>query len=210
MVDEVQDLNARFSRVFIGLKPTGTRKRVEPKFVDSFWEDDNGNIIVRLYDRQKEQYKEVKWVEKDYILDCPQVGMISDGEKVYYASRSPQRQWKRGYTPNVVHLELLSQRESREMNLITKGITSPEITLFAYNPEYTSLSDGLSSMKRGEVFSFPLSRKFAIGQKAGSKYPVIYYKSWIVGWAEGEILCLPENCAHLFEELSQYAVCRRV
>lgn len=209
MVDAVRDLGSYLSRVYIGKKPSGTRKNIEPLYIDQFWAHDDGSTMVRFYNRETDKFKDVKWNEDDYLLDCPQVGMVSDGEKVYYISRSPQRQWKRGYTPNVLHLELLSKYEAREMSLAPKPLFDKAIVSFAYNPEYTSLSDGLESMKRGKMFSFPLSRKFAVGQKANSLHPVVYYKSWIIGWVEDDTIILPKNTSHLYEELSQYAKCRR-
>jgi len=207
MVNVVRDLNSRLGNVHIGKKLKDGK--FKPIYVESFWQRDDGTIMLRIYNRDTEKSMDVEWVESEYLLDCPKVGMLFDGEKVYYASRTPQRQWKGGFTPNVVHLETLSAIETREMSLQSKPLNNTTIVNFAYNPEYIGLSDGIKSMVSGKIFSFPLSRKFAVSQKVGSKFPVVYYKSWIVGWVDGDTVVLPKGSAHLIEELSQYASCRR-
>ena len=212
MVDVVGDLNARLSRVFIGELPEEKGGKIIPRYVDSFYRGDAKGrpVMARFYNRPTESYKDVVWDAKKYLVDCPKVGMCSDGEKVYYITRTPHRQWKGGFTSNVLHLEPLSHMEFREIGLPKKEVTHEIMVDFAYNPEYTKLEDGLESMKKGKIFSFPLSRKFAIGQKIKAKYPVVFYKSWVIGWVRDGVIDLPKSSSHLFEELSQYAACRRV
>jgi len=209
MVDVVRDLNARYGRVYIAKKGKGGQKD-KPVYVDQFWSDDNGNTMIRTIDREEgERHKDVLFNEDDYLLDCPQVGMVSDGEKVFFLRRSPDRQWKGGYNNNVIHMSALSKREWREMSLKDCNHVNKDIVNFVYNPKYTLLADGLKSMGDGKVFGFPLSRKFAVSLKDGIKFPVVYYKEWIVGWVQDGVIHLTENTHHLFEEISQYAACRR-
>ena len=208
MVDVVRDLNARYGRVYIAKKGKGGKKD-KPLYVDQFYTDDNGNLLIRTVNRETGKHNDVLFNEDDYILDCPQVGMVSDGEKVFFLRRSPDRQWKGGYNNNVIHMSALSKREWREMSLKDCNHTSIPIVDFVYNPKYTTLAAGLKSMGAGKIFGFPLSRKFAVSLKDKVKYPVVYYKEWVVGWVQEGVIYLTENTHHLFEEISQYAACRR-
>ena len=209
MVDIVRDLNARFGRVYIAKKSKGGNFKNEPLFVDQFYTDDDGHIILRTVEREEGRHKDTKFNKDDYILDCPQVGMVSDGEKVFFLRRNPGRQWKGGYNNNVIRMSALSKREWREMSLKDCTHTSKNIIDFVYNPKYMTLADGLESMGNGKMFGFPLSRKFAISLKDKVKFPVVYYKEWIVGWVQDGVIHLTKNTHHLFEEISQYAACRR-
>ena len=205
MVDVVGDLNARFNRVYIAKKGDTN----EPRFVDQFYKDDNNRIVLRSYNTKREVHKDDIFNEDDYILDCPKVGMAFDGEKAFYISRTPDRQWKRGYNNNVIKMKTLSYKESREMNLAPREHISPEILNFVYNPKYIKMEDGLKSMADGKFFSFPIARKYAITLSDECKFPVVIYKEWKVGWVEEGVIQLTKSTNHLYEELSQYTACRR-
>jgi len=206
MVDEVRDLQASFNNVYIGRKEKGSGE-VTPVYVETFYTTDNGELMIRTL--KDGDYKDSIFEKDDYILDCPQMGMLFDGEKVYYARRTPERQWKHGLNNNVVCMGLLSKVECRELNLKIHGLMDKEIINFIYNPKFVAMQDGVASMKGGKMYSFPLSRKFAVGIQNKSKYPVVFYKDWIVGWVQEDTIHLTDNTHHLFEELSQYAACRR-
>lgn len=209
MVDVVGDLNKRYGHVYIARKGKNGGDSV-PIYVESFYTNDEGRIVLRVYNQAEERFDDEVFVEDNYILGCPQVGMVSDGEKSYYVRRTPDRQWKGGYNKNVIRMGVLCSVEVRELGLNTKVQTDMDIVSFAYNPKYISVDEGIASMGRGKMFSFPISRKFAISQQVKSKYPVVFYKDWIVGWYQDGHAHLPENTQHLFEELSQYVACRRV
>ena len=205
MVDEVRDLQARFNSVYIGRKEkNGT---ITPLYVETFYTDDNGHPKIRVL--KDGDYKDSIFERDNYILDCPRIGMLFDGEKAYYARRTPERQWKGGLNNNVVRMGILSKVECLELNLKIHGLMDKEIVNFIYNQTFVPLQEGLESMKRGKMFSFPLSRKFAVSIQNKSRYPVVFYKDWIVGWVRDDTIYLTENTHHLFEELSQYAACRR-
>lgn len=206
MPNEVNDLNSRFNNVHIAKKEAdGT---LTPKYVETFYVDDNGNTKVRFMDRETGHHNDVIWSEDDYELDCPRVGMVFDGEKVAFLKRTPERQWKRGYTTNVVRTNHLNQREAREMGLESVDQSSVKIIKYVYNPTYIPMEAGMRGLSTGKLFSFPLSNKFAVVLKGDYKYPVVFYKEWIVGWVEDGTVVLTAKTKHLIEELSQYATCR--
>lgn len=202
MANVAADLHARLSNSWVG-KKGNDEEGVVPHWVDSIYEDD-GDIYIRT---NKEL---VKFNEDDWILDCPKVGMVSDGEKVYYQRRIPDRQWKRGYNRNVIRMSVLSQSEVEEMGLSITDYNDEKIVGFVFNQKFTPFTDGLREIAEGKLFSFPLSQKFAVGLRLEDEFPVVYYKNWVVGWVEDDVVRLPENAHHLFEELTQYAACRRV
>jgi len=204
--DEVQDLHARISRVWVGRV---TDEGVVPEYVESFYMGHQNTPMLRTYDRDAEEHKDYPYVEDEWLFECPQVGMVSDGTSVMYLNRIPERQWKMGYTNNVVRTNQFNHWEIREMRLPMMDVTDQKVLDFVYNPKYTSMADGLSSMDRGDVLGFPLSRTFAVSLKRTAKWPVLHYKEWTVGWVEDGVACLHEETQHLFEELSQYTECRR-
>lgn len=210
MVDEVSDLKKRYNGAHIARKATSSGGDVKPVYVETFYTNDDGAIVLRIHNRDSERYDDELWDEDNFILGCPKVGMIFDGEKAYYMRRVPDRQWKGGYNKNVIRMGVLSGTEARELGLKSKVQSDPDIINFAYNPKYLTIDEGISSMKKGKIFSFPISRNFAVSQQVKSEYPVVFYKDWIVGWYKEEQVHLPNNTQHLIEELSQYVACRRV
>ena len=208
MVDEVRFLQQRIQGVVIAKKG---KEGVDntPIRVTRVFDDGEGNAMLRYYKLDEEKEREVEFVEEDYLLDCPQVGMSQVGNSVIYLRRIPERQWKRGYTENVVRADSISYRESREVGLPTIRLMDKRLINFLYNPKYMSMSDGLVSMREGKMFSFAISRKFAIGMNFKAKFPLVFYKEWTVGWVDEDTIILPPPSHHLFEELSQYTVCRR-
>ncbi len=210
MVDIVRELNNRLSGSIVGQEGTGENGSTLPVQVDSFFKDHSDNLVVKVYCLEREEHFVQAFNEDEWVLDCPKVGMVFDGEKTYYTRRTPDRQWKGGYTSNVIRMEILNKVEVRELGLHIKGQTDKAILNFVFNPKYIPLVEGIESMKHGKFFSFPISSKFAVSLSKESKYPVLFYKNWIVGWVDGEEIHLPKAAHHLFEEVSQYSVCRRV
>jgi len=209
MVDEVAFLNERFGRVIIARKGKDGKENTPIK-VSQFYTDDDRRTVLRYQDLGGDRERDELFDEDNYILDCPQVGMTQYGAEVLYLRRVPERQWKRGYTENIVRSEPLVPVEKREVGIGNVRLSNRGIVNFVYNPKYMSIGDGLDGMSKGELFSFALSRKFAIGLKWDSKFPILLYKEWVVGWVEDREVVLPKQSHHLFEELSQYVVCRRL
>lgn len=210
MVDQVRFLNKRFQNVIIGKKPEKEGKKIVPVKVVGFLSDDEDNILLRYYNVGGENENIVVFKESDYLLDCPQVGMLQVGERVVYLRRVPERQWKRGFTENVIRSEPLSNLESRELGYPIARINTKSAVSLIYNPKYLSMENGLSKLSAGKLLSFAISRKFAISLKWDAEFPVVYYKDWVIGWVDEGVICLPKQVHHIFEELSQYSECRRV
>ena len=207
MVDQVRELGKHFQGVVIALKK---KDKNVPIRVHRFHQDDERRIVIRYNVLGSDNMTDVIFKEEDYILDCPQVGMTQVQGKVVYLRRVPERQWKRGYTENIVRSEQLSDKEFREVGLSPIRVTHKDLIKEVYNTTYTNMGNGMIDLLKGKIFSFAISRKFAIGLKWNSKFPVVYYKEWVVGWVEEGTIILPQKAHHLFEELSQYTSCRRV
>jgi len=212
MVDEVRFLNQRFQSVHIGLLPKEDGGKVNPLLVVKFyWGDDPHGIMIRYINiMNNSDTEDHLFNEGDYMLDCPKTGMVQSGKCATYIKRVPDRQWKRGYNTNIIRRTVLSYYEADMSQIRLKGMEHKTTVNSVYNPTHTTLLAGLQGFKDGSLLSFTVSNKFAIGIKRDSKFPILYYKEWEVGWVDGEETILPKKSHHLFEELSQYLICRRV
>jgi len=206
MVDIVRELNKRLKGSWVGVK---TEKATLPFMVMGFEHTDNGELGIILRDTRK-RTTTLKFDENLLVLDCPQLGMVFDGEKTAYIRRIPNRQWKRGYNGDIISVNYLEADGFHHIGLSAKSYEAAAILNFIFNPNYYPFNEAIKLIENGDKFSLPISRKFAISCKMDSQYPVVYYKEWLIGWVEKGVIQLPTTSHHLYEELSQYAQCKKV
>lgn len=210
MVDEVRFLNQRFGNVIIAKIGKEGEDNIPIKVDQFYGGGSKGSIILRYGNVNGEEREDTPFKPDDYILDCPRVGMVFAEKRTVYLTRIPDRQWKRGYNGNIIRLEYLCSSEVREMGYRLLNRMETKIVKFVYNPEYIDFNVGMDKLLNNKLFNFPISMKYAVGITSKYKYPIVFYKSWQVGWVDGGVVFLPKETHHLFEELSQYAECRRV
>lgn len=152
--------------------------KLQPLYVRSVRTDFAGSAMVELQavGKRKVYTEPFKTVMDEYKITCPRLGAISTNATVVHVSLLPLRQYKKGLSEDRVNIYYFS-------NIIPK-YTFFDLVEYIYNPVYFQPKELLKLMEEGVRIGGAITQNLSIFAARTARYPVLAYKSLIIGEVE--------------------------
>lgn len=183
-----EDINRTYGDTYIGYRVGNV---IQPlRVLESSEEEDNcffgilgNNEGSDLYDLN----------DTDIVLTFPDSGAFNVGREAVHISRHAQRQWHRGIRDRVVRI-----------TSPTRSSLTSAMVRSMFNPTYCTKAEAILAIQGGECVGRAVNRNFWITKHPRFKYPVIYFRSCIVGEYKNESFQIESPLIKsLFEESMQ-------
>ena len=200
MVTTRQDFLHRYANTWVKLLGSST-----PYYVpDDQYYDEDEDYPIKLIPWSVEDFEDYdEWVfDPDEIIEYPPLGYINfKGESPFFM-RSPERQWRRGFTFDNIHV---SEVRLTDPSFETSWIANPLIPLI-FAPQYETVERAIQLVEdetTGHV-SVAIAPDFTVQKHHYiDYYPThLAYNTNVVGYFDEGILHLPRKLDFLGEYIN--------
>lgn len=132
-------------------------------------------------ENSKDQIKESwKTIVEDWLPVPLRVGMTNVVKTVYYISRSPRQQVKKGFTAEGNYAFWCPHAMLMDSSKVTK-VSTAELALAAFNNKYLEIEELMEALKKGERIGGAISRYFGIYILPTFETNILTYKNNTIG-----------------------------
>jgi hypothetical protein len=203
MPESVRDLQRKFVDTFVSYHRAVAGGPVPIRINDVEMRDDERIVFKGL---PFGATRNVSVIFENLILTPPELGVINIDNIAMHFSRTPDRQWKEGFTWETITHNYLAREAVSLLGVKDPWLKRDELLGPIFNPSYPSYKQALEDVVGGSAIVRAFNNKYWIGVAPFTKTPVLGYKLWYVGKVgnNGEV-SLHDKAKHLKEEISMYA-----
>lgn len=207
MVDEILEMNKYYSGTVIGKR--GKKGEIIPLQFRSIEKNKDDTYSIRTKNVQGVKTFEEVFDKSKYILNTPRLGMINYNKYVVYASRSSQRQWRKGITNDNFSVE--NYVNVFMPNYFDDTFNKMSLNFFRqlYNNKFYSPDESIELIRKGSRLGCAICRSFSIALNAESGDLILLYKTYgdVGKINDKNEVVLYEPFLFLRESVSKYLNC---
>ena len=141
--------------------------------------------------------------------ECPELGNVAINDSCFYVSRRATHQFRRGYVPSQMVVDYihplprsLDRATIRKHDLAAPEVISPILINALFNNTFLPMMEAVRLIRSGERLVAPFHRNLSISASA-SRWPVVYYKTHLIGKVKGDTVILGKEAAPFYEMVQE-------
>lgn len=175
-IETIADFHQYYRGSFIGWKNKEEGHEFVPAYVVAC---DHNNVTLNV-DSKKTMVVPFQDVLNNCQFGNPQYGACEYEDTAVYVSRRAMRNAGRGHRNQALNVHIFHPASLTDQRSGTILMSWPYIRRL-FNPEHRTFGEAYYRLTEGERLACSISRHLTASLEAGLKYPVLFYKTELVG-----------------------------
>jgi hypothetical protein len=193
-VENISDFNRYYTNSWVGYHEDPDSEKILPAFVSN--PGTGTSTALKFLTKKGGSWQLGSWnmltledLEKHLDFGRPNIGMVDDGPTVVFLSYSTPRAPSKGLRTRDARINNFNDHEIYRYRT-PRSSERYDWIYHAFNPAYLNLDEALKQLNNGEKIGVALSPVLALFTSSTSKFPVLAYKRWSIGYLQDKTAIL--------------------